>query len=380
MRTRSLVVIAGVGLVLCAIGTALVLASNHLENKAAFLSLALTVGLSFLASGVIALWRRPDNRTGLLLVLVSYLWFLGALTESNNDWVWTIGFLVNSFTFGAFIHLLLAYPTGRLQGRRDRWLVVTTYVLVFVASAVQLLVDEQPDAGCPGCESTIAVANSDTAHTIATGIISVFAVGLVAHGARDRRHALRPREGRSPPRARPGPRHRSAGDGDPDRPADRGLVLGGCVRLPLLRLPRRVRGRAGRLPGRRAPQPAGAESASPTCSSSSAAAPRSATRSRTRSAIRRSTSSTGCRPGRSSSFPTAPSSRTTAARVCATTSSGTDSSSARSSTIPPWRTSRSSSTRSRRPRRSGSRTNGSRPRCVPSTSSSRRSSTRRRRS
>ena len=179
MRTRSLVVIAGVGLVLCAIGTALVLASNHLENKAAFLSLALTVGLSFLASGLIALWRRPENFTGVLLVLIAYLWFLGALTESNNDWVWTIGFLVNSFTFGAFIHLLLAYPTGRLQSRRDRWLVVSTYVLVFVASAVQLLVDEQPDSDCPSCESTIAVANSDTARSIATAVISVFAVGLV---------------------------------------------------------------------------------------------------------------------------------------------------------------------------------------------------------
>ena len=179
MRTRSLAPVAGGGLALAAIGTALVLASNHLENKAAFLSLALTVGLSFLASGVIALWRRPDNRTGLLLVLVSYLWFLGALTESNNDWVLTIGLLINSFTFGAFIHLLLAYPTGHLQGRRDLWLVVTTYVLVFVASTVQLLVDEQPDADCPSCESTIAVANSDTAHTIAIGIVSVFALGLV---------------------------------------------------------------------------------------------------------------------------------------------------------------------------------------------------------
>ena len=44
MRTRTLVLLGGVGLVLCAIGTALVLTSDHLENKAAFLALALTVG------------------------------------------------------------------------------------------------------------------------------------------------------------------------------------------------------------------------------------------------------------------------------------------------------------------------------------------------
>ena len=100
MRTRSLVLVAAVGLALGAIGTWLVLTSDHLENKAAFLALALTVGLSFLVSGVIALWRRPDNRTGFLLVLVAYLWFLGGLTESDNDWVFTIGVLVNSLALG----------------------------------------------------------------------------------------------------------------------------------------------------------------------------------------------------------------------------------------------------------------------------------------
>ncbi len=96
MRTRTLVPLAAGGLVLAAVGTALVLTSDHEQNKGAFLALALTVGLSFLASGVIALWRRPDNRTGVLLVAVAYLWFLGALTMSSNDWIFTIGVLVNS--------------------------------------------------------------------------------------------------------------------------------------------------------------------------------------------------------------------------------------------------------------------------------------------
>ncbi len=139
MRTRSLVLVAAVGLALAAIGTAFVLTSDHLDNKAAFLSLALTVGLSFLVSGVIALWRRPDNRTGIFLVLVAYFWCLGGLTESDNDWIFTVGVLVNSLALGAFVHLLLAYPTGRLHSRRDLWLVIGTYALVFVGSAAQLL-------------------------------------------------------------------------------------------------------------------------------------------------------------------------------------------------------------------------------------------------
>ena len=179
MRTRTLVLVALGGLALAAIGTALVLTSDHVDDTGPFLSLALTVGLSFLASGVIALWRRPQNRTGVLLVIVSYLWFLGALAESNNDWVFTLGVIVNSFTLGAFVQLLLAYPTGRLQSRRDLWLVVTTYVLVLVASIGQLLVDEDPDSNCPDCTSTIAVADSETAHDLVTGVLSLLALGLV---------------------------------------------------------------------------------------------------------------------------------------------------------------------------------------------------------
>ena len=128
---------------------------------------------------MIALWRRPQNRTGVLLVLVAYLWFLGALAESNNDWVFTLGVIVNSFTLGAFVQLLLAYPTGRLQSRRDLWLVIDTYVLVLVASIGQLLVDQDPDSNCPDCTSTIAVANSETAHDLLSGVLSVLALGLV---------------------------------------------------------------------------------------------------------------------------------------------------------------------------------------------------------
>jgi PAS domain S-box-containing protein len=180
MRSHSLVVIAAGGVALAALGTALVLASDHQENKAAFLSLALAVGLSFLVSGVLALWRRPENRTGFLLVLVAYLWFLGALTDSNNDWVFTFGVIVSSFALPAFVHLLLAYPTGRLQGRLDLWLVVGAYVLVTLGSLAQVLVDEHPDSGCPGCTSTIAVTSSETAHDAVAGVVGVLALALLA--------------------------------------------------------------------------------------------------------------------------------------------------------------------------------------------------------
>ena len=87
--------------------------------------------------------------------------------------------LVSSLALGAFVHLLLAYPTGRLQGRRDVWLVVGTYMLVIVGSLAQLLVDEHPDSSCSSCTSTIAVTSSDTAHTLVRSVVSLLAFALL---------------------------------------------------------------------------------------------------------------------------------------------------------------------------------------------------------
>ena len=177
MSGRALVLGAAVGLALAAGATLLVLTSSHEDNKAA--TLALPAGLSFVASGLVAMWRRPQNRTGLLLAGVGYLWFLSALAESDDDWIFTVGIAVNSVVFGAFVHLLLAFPWGRLPGRRDVWLVVSSYALVLSGSLALLLVDESPDSGCATCRSTIAVGADDTARTIVRGVVTVLALAFL---------------------------------------------------------------------------------------------------------------------------------------------------------------------------------------------------------
>ncbi|MDX6399248.1 MAG: hypothetical protein QOJ43_2656 [Gaiellaceae bacterium] len=179
MSGRLLVLAAGVALALAAAATALVLTSDHEANKAATLALALTAGLSFVASGLVALWRRPENRTGFLLATVGFLWFLGALSESNNDWVFTIGAALNSLAFGALVHLLLAYPGGRLLGRRDVWLVASAYAIVLVGSIGLLLLEEFPDSSCATCRSTIAISSNHAAHEVVRGVVSLIALAVL---------------------------------------------------------------------------------------------------------------------------------------------------------------------------------------------------------
>jgi hypothetical protein len=64
MSGRLLLIAWGLALALGGVAATIVVASDHTDNKAATLALALTIGLSFVGSGLIALWRRPQNNTG----------------------------------------------------------------------------------------------------------------------------------------------------------------------------------------------------------------------------------------------------------------------------------------------------------------------------
>src|SRR3954466_15563613 len=94
---------------------ALVTTSNQASSSAAWIVLALTLGWSFAGAGIYAWWRRPDNRTGPLLVLVGFLWFLGSLTSADAAWAYTVGVLLSSLWVGALVHMLVCFPTGRIE-------------------------------------------------------------------------------------------------------------------------------------------------------------------------------------------------------------------------------------------------------------------------
>src|SRR5919198_4732753 len=83
-------------LVVGAIGIALVLTSDHEDRAVPTLVLGLLLGWSFIASGLVARARSPDNPTGRLMVAFGFVWFLGALTESNTSLVFTLGAALSS--------------------------------------------------------------------------------------------------------------------------------------------------------------------------------------------------------------------------------------------------------------------------------------------
>ena len=77
---RPWIALLPAGLAAGVIALALVLTSDHEENPVAFGVVGLLLGWSFIGSGLFGWARRPDNRTGALMVAVGFAWFLGALS------------------------------------------------------------------------------------------------------------------------------------------------------------------------------------------------------------------------------------------------------------------------------------------------------------
>ena len=191
----------GVALLLveASVATVLVATSDHVSDKGWTIGLAITAGVAFVLSGLVATTRRPENRTGVYLAAVGYLWFLGAMTDSNHPWLFSIGFLVGGLAFVPFAALLLTHPTGRFDSRLERaFPLVVGATLVAVATAV-ILVDRTPLPSCETCpENPLLLVDSpraaDAMQTVATAagvLLALVGVGLVVRRWRRATPALR---------------------------------------------------------------------------------------------------------------------------------------------------------------------------------------------
>lgn len=97
-------------------------------------------GFAFLIAGLLAGARRPENRVGLLMVLVSIGFFAEDLQLSLDSWTHSVGLLLVRARAAFLVHLVLAFPGGRLTTRGQRWIATLAYFGVFVLTPVQAFV------------------------------------------------------------------------------------------------------------------------------------------------------------------------------------------------------------------------------------------------
>jgi signal transduction histidine kinase len=173
----------GIGLAGLAVGVVtifLVADSNHDTEKVPTLILGPFIGWSFIGVGLYAWWRRPDNRVGALMTAVGFAFALSALFEANAPLPYTIGVVFGSFYVAVMIHMLLAFPTGRLEGRWPRWLTGSAYVLSIAVPVGISLFREGCDCGVANTpDNLLFVSEHKTAADLIDILGSVFAVLVI---------------------------------------------------------------------------------------------------------------------------------------------------------------------------------------------------------
>lgn len=85
------------------------------------------ITLSYVLGGLLAWSRRPTSRFGPLMIVAGFVNFLVTLSWTTSDVAFTVGQALDLVPPVVFLHVFLAYPSGRLQGRFERALVMTAY-------------------------------------------------------------------------------------------------------------------------------------------------------------------------------------------------------------------------------------------------------------
>ena len=196
-------VVAGAGV--AAMVGAVYLAAHQTPDRPTEPDAVLTVvlGASLLGSGL-ASWRaRPENRLGPLMVLTAFGFFASQLSEATPAWMYTLGTAVQYLWLIGFLYLLLTFPSGKLSGRLDRWLMGGVVALLCLP-ILAMLDGNKAGLRCPDCPDNLIqiVHNNREAlnllgleRLVGSALLLVIVVVLIVRWRRasaGRRHAVAP--------------------------------------------------------------------------------------------------------------------------------------------------------------------------------------------
>lgn len=90
------------------------------------------ISLVYVAAGLAAWRRRPSSQLGTLLVVGGGVWLLSGLVNTGVPELVAVGGVTRILVIAVIVHLLVAFPTGRLRTRAERLVVAAGYVVCVI--------------------------------------------------------------------------------------------------------------------------------------------------------------------------------------------------------------------------------------------------------
>ena len=130
----------GVGAVAaCVVTAGLASVNEELYQPALRVLLVWWVTLPYILAGIVAWRRRPDSFFGPLMILAGFVTQLSILQWTSQPLLNTVGQLCDLLVAAVWLHLFLAYPSGRLAGRREQVVVIIGYLAAVGLQVVILM-------------------------------------------------------------------------------------------------------------------------------------------------------------------------------------------------------------------------------------------------
>jgi signal transduction histidine kinase len=153
---RALATIAVAGVVVCAILLAIAIHSVGGHHRDLIAIFGPVIGAASIGTGVFAWLRRPDNRFGALMVAVGFSYCLSGLIVTTERWPFIAGLALIALPYAILFHVLLAFPSGRLQTRGSRVLAGAAYAVATVGWWGCMVLEDTTRLGVPANPLLIA--------------------------------------------------------------------------------------------------------------------------------------------------------------------------------------------------------------------------------
>jgi signal transduction histidine kinase len=146
---RALAGLGVVGVVASAVPLALAIHSVGGHHRDLIAIFGPIIGGAFIGTGLLAWVRQPDNRFGALMVALGFAYCLSGLIVSTESWSFILGLHLIPLPYAILLHILVAFPSGRLSSRAERVLVAASYLTATVVWWALMLLQDTTRLGLP---------------------------------------------------------------------------------------------------------------------------------------------------------------------------------------------------------------------------------------